>query len=199
MWLALLWLAGTEPPQTAASLGYKGALSFVLLSSHRYTSSPPLLQSTINLNGSDSAPLEGHRSRVSCSLRPKTVGSCLFMESGSCWQGVPRSAVSAVSSRSAGNSPASGPSMAPFSSNRPAVFSAGKRNFIHTSCTNPKVLSQCQMCELIFFFFLWILYRFPAHSSTNSTLSVEKDELLRVYLSLFGTISVVLFFTTSSE
>lgn len=68
--------------------------------------------------------------------------SCWFMESGSCWQAAPQSAVSAVSSCSAGNAQASGLSMGPFNRHTPALFKPGKQNVIHTSRPNQNIHSQ---------------------------------------------------------
>lgn len=62
------------------------------------------------------------------------------MESGSCRQAAPQSAVSAVSSRSAGNAQASGLSMGPFIRHTPALFRPDKDNVIPTSRGNQNVL-----------------------------------------------------------
>lgn len=64
------------------------------------------------------------------------------MENGSCWQGAPKSTISAVNSRSAGNAQAWALSMSPFNIHTPAVSEPGKQNVIRTSYVNQNLRAQ---------------------------------------------------------
>lgn len=77
----------------------------------------------------------------------QAASSCWFMESGSWWQGAPKSTVSAVSRGPAGNAQASGLSMGPFNRSTPGLCRPGKQNPTNVQSTpqtpHPVTLIQC--------------------------------------------------------